>query len=66
MIEGRRKTSDLADVATRVDWYGARLVVCAVDDGEQSIVSGETREEDRSWNEQVETGYKSDVSILIS
>ena len=66
MIEERRRARTRADVATRVNWYGTRLAVCAVDDCGQSIVSGETREEDRSWNEQVETGYKSDVSILIS
>ena len=48
VIEGRRKTKAMADVATRVNWYGTGLVVCAVGDGEQSIVSGETREGDRS------------------
>jgi hypothetical protein len=48
VIEGRRKTKAMADVATRVNWYCTRLFVCAVDDGEQSIVSGEIREGGKS------------------
>lgn len=48
MIEGQRETRTMADVATRVNWYDGRLVACAVDDGKQSIVSGETREGDGS------------------